>query len=1090
MATRESTHSGPTAHRMGDIEELRAAHEMVAEVPFEVVPVEKGYANRYLRIDLSKNEITTHEVTQQMKDLWVGGKGFDLWLMFQEITKDTKWDDPENPICFSSGPLGGTTSFPGSGKTLVTAVSPSTGSIMDCNVGGFFGPYFKFAGFDALAIVGQAPEESIIVINAVTGKISIERAPKESVNAHILSEELTEMYADDDIDKRNISVVSAGEAAIHSRMGVLNFSFYDWRKATARIKQAGRGGIGTVFRHKGLKALVVKNRQINPAWRVEENKVAHLTTPKKLSTIDNPQDLADLRTIIEKWNRDPEYVIEMMQDIQARFRHIPKTAIDEICNATRTPRAHLYHIATFYKAFSLAPQGETIVQICMGTACHVRGAAKVLDAYERELGVKAGGTTTDKKFTLEAVRCLGACSIAPVVKMGDEVYGNVQAKDVPKLVADYQSATSAASDDQSAAQGDPGGNGDKGGVKALAPTDLDRIANATGAALGAYKGMLMVCTGTGCVSAGGFSIRDALTEKLKSAGVDKDFLVVGTGCNGFCAMGPIIVVQPEGVFYQKVQDEDLDEIIEKHLKGGQVVERLLHTDPVSGKVGKTMEDIPFFTKQQLIALRNKGLIDPENIDHYIARGGYAALRKAIETMEPEGIRKEVLRSGIRGRGGGGFPAGVKWESGYKAAQERDEEIYIVCNGDEGDPGAFMDRSIVETDPHSVIEGMLLGAFAVGAKEGYVYIRLEYPLAVDRLEAALKQARSYGLLGEKVLGTDFSFDIHVHRGAGAFVCGESTALMASMSGRAGEPRAKYVHNVEFGYRDKPTILNNVETWANIPAIIEKGAEWFASIGTGDVRENPWNGSSGTKVFALVGDINNTGLVEVPMGITLREIVEEIGGGIPSGRTFKAIQTGGPSGGCIPAEKLDMPVDFDSLTEVGSMMGSGGMIVMDDHTCMVDVARYFVDFLVDESCGKCTPCREGLYSLSQVLTRICNGEGKEGDIEFLEEVSETVMETSLCQLGGSAPNPVLSTLRYFRKEYEEHIKEKKCSAGICKSLITYSIDAEACTGCHLCVKPCPTDAITGDPKGAHKIDEGKCIRCGVCDEVCKFDAVKIQ
>jgi NADH:ubiquinone oxidoreductase subunit F (NADH-binding)/(2Fe-2S) ferredoxin/NAD-dependent dihydropyrimidine dehydrogenase PreA subunit len=564
---------------------------------------------------------------------------------------------------------------------------------------------------------------------------------------------------------------------------------------------------------------------------------------------------------------------------------------------------------------------------------------------------------------------------------------------------------------------------------------------------------------------------------------------LGTGCNGFCAMGPIVVVQPGGVFYQKVQAEDLDEIIESHLKGGKPVERLLHTDPVTGNVATTMDEIPFFTKQQLIALRNKGVIDPENVDHYIARGGYQALRKVLGGMNAEAVRKEVLASGIRGRGGGGFPAGVKWESGYQAAQKRGEEIFIVCNGDEGDPGAFMDRSIIEADPHAVIEGMLIGAFAVGAREGFVYIRQEYPLAMQRLEKAIAQARAYGLLGEKVLGGDLSFDIHIHRGAGAFVCGESTALMASMSGRAGEPRAKYVHTVEFGFRDKPTILNNVETWANIPMIIDKGAAWFAGIGTGDVSKNPWNGSSGTKVFALVGDIRNTGLVEVPMGITLREIVDEVGGGIPEGGAFKAIQTGGPSGGCIPKEMLDMPVDFDSLTQAGSMMGSGGMIVMDEKTCMVDVARYFVDFLLDESCGKCTPCREGLFALSRTLNRICKGEGREGDIEFLEEVSATVAETSLCQLGSSAPNPVLSTIRYFREEYEEHIKEKKCRAGVCKALIRYRIDAENCTGCMACVRPCPTQAISGEKKKVHVIDENKCIRCGICAEVCNFDAVEV-
>ncbi len=619
--------------------------------------------------------------------------------------------------------------------------------------------------------------------------------------------------------------------------------------------------------------------------------------------------------------------------------------------------------------------------------------------------------------------------------------------------------------------------------------DLDAIAVRENEKAAGFKGMLMVCTGTGCVSAGGFKIRDKMNEVIKAKGLDKDYLVVGTGCNGFCAMGPICVMQPEGTFYQKIREEDVEALIESHLVQNTVYEPCLHKDPVTGAVNEKIDDVPFFSKQQLIALRNKGLIDPENIDHYIARNGYKAIKKILEEKDPEGVIQTIIRSGIRGRGGGGFPAGVKWQSGRKAALERDEEIYVVCNADEGDPGAFMDRSIIETDPHSVIEGMLIGAYAVGADEGYIYIRKEYPLAMDRLKVAIDQAREYGLLGNDVLGSGFKFDIHVHRGAGAFVCGESTALMASMSGRAGEPRAKYVHNVEFGYRDKPTVLNNVETWANIPVIIHKGAEWFASIGSGDVSKNPWDGSSGTKVFSLVGDINNTGLVEVPMGITLREIIEEVGGGIPNGKTFKAVQTGGPSGGCIPSSKLDMPVDFDSLTEVGSMMGSGGMIVMDDHTCMVDVARYFIDFLMDESCGKCTPCREGLFAMHNILDRITKGEGKEDDLSLLEEICDTVTDASLCQLGGSAPNPVLSTLQYFREEYIEHIRDKKCRAGVCKPLITYSINEE-CNGCHVCFKNCPVDAITGEVKEMHVIDKSKCIKCGICFEVCKFNAVEVK
>jgi NADH:ubiquinone oxidoreductase subunit F (NADH-binding)/NADH:ubiquinone oxidoreductase subunit E len=947
-------------------------------------------------------------------------------------------------------------------------------------VGGFFGPFLKFAGFDALVIVGKAPAETVVVIDAVKGRVMIERAPLESSDAHVLSEELTEMYADSDLDKKNISVVSAGRAAAHARMGVLNFSFYDWRKQTARIKQAGRGGIGTVFRDKHLKALVIKNRDITPAWRVEENKVARQIAPRQLRELTDPADLGAISAIIQKWKSDPEYVIEMMQDVQKRFRHIPKTAIDEISRVTRASRAHLYHIATFYKALSLEPRGETTIQVCMGTACHVKGAAKVLDAFERVLNIAAGQTTPDLRYTLEAVRCLGACSIAPVVKIGEDVFGNLQAKDVEKLLQSYA----------------PGGPPPEAVIREeglaarkLSPGELDKIAAGEQKRQGAYKGMLMVCTGTGCVSAGGFKVRDHLSALLKEEGLEEEYLVVGTGCNGFCAAGPIVVVQPDGIFYQKVGEEDLAEIVTSHLKGGQVVERLLHKDPATDQVTRTMDEIPFFTKQQLIALRNKGLIDPENIDHYIARDGYQALKKVLGEMTSDQVRAEVLASGLRGRGGGGFPAGVKWESGYQAAQKRDEEIYIVCNGDEGDPGAFMDRSIIETDPHAVIEGMLIGADAVGAREGYIYIRTEYPLAIDRLERAIAQARAYGLLGERIFGSQLSFDIQIHRGAGAFVCGESTALMASMSGRAGEPRSKYVHNVEYGYRDKPTILNNVETWANVPQILARGASWFASIGTGDVKENPWGGSSGTKVFALVGKVRNTGLVEVPMGITLREIVEEIGGGIPDGGTFKAIQTGGPSGGCIPASKLDMPVDFDSLTEAGSMMGSGGMIVMDEGTCMVDVARYFVHFLLDESCGKCTPCREGLHTLARLLTRICNGEGREGDVEFLEEVCHTVQETSLCQLGSSAPNPVLSTLNYFRAEYDEHIRDKKCRAGVCKALIRYQIN-DKCTGCTLCATNCPTQAITGEAKELHIIDDGKCVRCGICAEVCNFNAVEVE
>jgi len=604
-----------------------------------------------------------------------------------------------------------------------------------------------------------------------------------------------------------------------------------------------------------------------------------------------------------------------------------------------------------------------------------------------------------------------------------------------------------------------------------------------------YKSMLMVCAGTGCVSAKAFTLIDALREEISRRGLERDYLVVATGCNGFCGQGPIMVVQPQGIFYQKLTKEDVARVVEEHLAGGKPVEDLMFHDLPTGAPIPRMADIPFFSKQKLIALRNKGLVDPENVDSYIARDGYVALAKALERMTPEQVLAEVKTSALRGRGGGGFPTGVKWASCVKAVEKTGKPPVLVCNADEGDPGAFMDRSIIETDPHTVIEGMALGAYAIGATEGYIYIRKEYPLAVTRLEKALGQARERGLLGDGIMGTGFSFDITIHRGAGAFVCGESTALMASMEGRVGEPRTKYIHNVESGYKDRPTVLNNVESWANVPVIIEKGGAWFAAIGTGDVSKDPWNGSSGTKVFSLVGKINNTGLVEVPMGITLREIIFDVGGGIPGGRRFKAVQTGGPSGGCLPASLLDEPVDFDTLTKAGSMMGSGGMIVMDDKTCMVDVAKYFMEFLKSESCGKCAPCREGTTTLYGILDRITRGEGVEEDLESLERVAGMMAKGSLCQLGATACNPVLSTLRYFRDEYEAHVRDKRCPGTVCKDLITFTI-TDACTGCLVCGRKCPTGAIAGEKKKVHVIDQSKCIKCGICNDVCKFDAVTVE
>ncbi|MCD6161434.1 MAG: NADH-quinone oxidoreductase subunit NuoF [candidate division Zixibacteria bacterium] len=602
-----------------------------------------------------------------------------------------------------------------------------------------------------------------------------------------------------------------------------------------------------------------------------------------------------------------------------------------------------------------------------------------------------------------------------------------------------------------------------------------------------YRMHLMLCAGTGCVSSGSYKIKDALERELAKHNLTDEVTVVMTGCNGFCAQGPVMVVKPDEIFYQRLKEKDIPHLVEEHMLKGRPVKELMYTPPAEESVVPKMSDIGFFKKQRLLALRNRGLIDPEVIEEYIARGGYKALAKALAEMKPEEVVREMIASGLRGRGGGGFPTGIKWKT---CRETPGEPKYVVCNADEGDPGAYMDRSIIEGDPHSVLEGMIIAAYAIGSSNGYIYIRHEYPLALKRLERAIADAREYGLLGKNIFDRGFDFDVTIHCGAGAFVCGESTALMASMEGRVGEPRAKYIHTVEHGLWDRPTSLNNVETYANVPLIILRGAKWFTSIGTGDVADNPWGGSKGTKVFSLVGKVQNTGLVEVAMGITLREIIFDIGGGIPNGKKFKAVQTGGPSGGVIPENLLDLPVDFDQLTRVGSMMGSGGMIVMDEDDCMVDIARYFIEFLVGESCGKCLPCREGLMQINKMLNDICSGQAQEGVLELLEQTCNMVASCSLCALGGSAPNPVLSTLRYFRDEYEAHVRDKKCPAGLCKDLITYYIDPEKCTGCMLCARNCPQNAIEGEKKKIHKINTDLCIKCGICRDVCNKDAVMVK
>ena len=590
--------------------------------------------------------------------------------------------------------------------------------------------------------------------------------------------------------------------------------------------------------------------------------------------------------------------------------------------------------------------------------------------------------------------------------------------------------------------------------------------------------LVSLCAGSGCGAYGTAKVHEALKDELEKQGLRNKVLVKLTGCHGFCEKGPIMVIHPEEIFYPQVKEENIPDIVEKTIKNGEVVDVLTFKDPTTKKRIVSEQDIPFYKLQQRIIFGNNGMIEPTNIQDYIAVGGYSALSKALFDLSPEEIIGQVKKSGLRGRGGGGFPTGIKWET----CRRQDGERYVICNADEGDPGAYMDRSLLEGNPHSVLEGMIIGAFAMGSHEGYVYVRHEYPLAVKNLVLALQSAGELGLLGKDILGSGFDFDIKISRGGGAFVCGESTALMASLEGKPGRPRAKYVHTVEKGFRQNPSNLNNVETWANVPVIIERGPEWYASIGT--------KHSKGTKIFSLVGKVVNTGLVEVPMGTPLRSIIYDIGGGIPKKRKFKAVQTGGPSGGCIPEAFLDLRVDFDELTKVGSMMGSGGMIVMDQDTCMVDVARYFLDFLKDESCGQCTPCREGIKQMLDVLTDICEGRGKEGDIELLEEMGSMIQKFSLCGLGTSAPNPVLTTILYFRDEYEAHIYDKKCPAGVCKPLFHYEIDEQACTGCQVCALKCPQEAITGKKKKLHTLDQGRCIKCGICYDACKFDAVVVR
>jgi NADH-quinone oxidoreductase subunit F len=751
-------------------------------------------------------------------------------------------------------------------------------------------------------------------------------------------------------------------------------------------------------------------------------------------------------------------LITALQEVNSEFGYLPKDSILRVCETLGVPPARAYHVATFYSAFSLTPKGEHTIKVCTGTACHVRGAPRVTDELSRLLGVQPGETTADGKVSLETVGCLGACALGPVVVVNGRYY-QASPEQIEPLLKSLDEAP-VVDNTEAVAEG----TGDDG------PVDVTRLMETD---VG-----VVVCGGTGCQAYGCTTVATALEAELVRHKIRDKVDYVQSGCHGFCDCGPIVVVRPENIFYQNVKPEDVARIVRETVIGGRVLEDLLYKNPADGTAIEREDDIPFYSGQQRVVLGDNGRISPREIDHYLERcSGYAALAKALK-MEPDTIVDTITKSGLRGRGGGGFSTGRKWATCRKA---KGEPHYVICNADEGDPGAYMDRSLLEGNPHRVIEGMLIGALAIGSHEGYVYVRDEYPQAVSNIIHAIGQAQERGYLGVNILGSGFDFDIKVVRGGGAFVCGESTALMASIEGRVGEPRAKYIHTVDSGLWEKPSNLNNVETWANVPLIIELGADWFASIGT--------SGSSGTKVFSLVGKVVNTGLVEVPMGITLQRLIYDIGGGIPEGKAFKAVQTGGPSGGCLPASMLDMKIEFDALTAAGSMMGSGGMIVMDETSCMVDVARYFLEFLQDESCGKCVPCREGITRMRDILDDICAGRGQPGDIDRLRALGTVTAEASVCALGGSSANPVLSTLKYFEEEYLAHIEHGKCPAKVCKALLTYRVLEDTCVGCTLCAKKCPENCISGERKSPHSIDQEKCIKCGACLTACKFDAVEV-
>ncbi len=768
--------------------------------------------------------------------------------------------------------------------------------------------------------------------------------------------------------------------------------------------------------------------------------------------MDNKAIIKEVDSIVAKHGDKKGSLIPLLQCIQNHLGYLPKPAVERLAEKLGVAPAEIIAVYSFYAQFRTTPVGKQHIKVCHGTACHVSGADKVSYALKEDLGIGHGQTTGDGEFSVEDVACLGCCSLAPVVMIQDETYGGINSDKIKRIVKDRRAAVA----------------GPQG------PDKTGESAKKISGGLKPAPGITLLRLGMGScgVAAGARKTLAALTALVKEKGLELE--VMSTGCNGMCHEEPLLEVVQSGnsYFYAKVTPEAAGRIIEEHvLKGTPPAENLIISPD------KPVHKHPYYAKQQRIVLRNCGVIDPDSIEAYEKAGGYGALRRALTALQPEQVVSEISASGLRGRGGAGFPTGTKWKY---ASAVKDAEKYVVCNGDEGDPGAFMDRSVLESDPHAVLEGLMLSAYAVGARKGVFYVRAEYPLAVRRITRAIGQAKAKGLLGDNILGTGFSFSAYIKEGAGAFVCGEETALIASVEGKRGMPRIRPPYPVQSGIFGHSTTINNVETLACVPWILANGAAAFNKFGT--------QKSKGTKVFALAGKIVRGGLVEVPMGLTLREVIYDVGGGIPYGRKFKAVQMGGPSGGCIPESLLDTPIDYDSLNATGAIMGSGGMVVMDDSTCMVDVARFFLKFTQNESCGKCTFCRVGTKRMLEILERICAGKGKPTDMDTLRELGESIKKSSLCGLGQTAPNPVLTTMRYFEEEYKTHILHKSCPAGVCKSLISYRINAK-CAGCTLCAKRCPVSAISGSPKKLHTIDSSKCTRCGICRDVCRFKAVDI-